>query len=139
VDHHQVEGQSDPSCEGNKLYAGMACGLLVRNEGLGTYTGNIVKGNDSAEQVRVEGEGTHPTLVRNQVSTGPVGILVHEQARGRLEGNVVKDCLQVGIEFRGVGTSPVSDGNVVSGTSFPLLSSAYRYLRMTHLRLNSAS
>jgi F-box protein 11 len=105
-----VRGGADPIVRRNRIHDGVEAGILVYENGRGTFEDNEIFGNALAA-VSVLG-GANPTVRRNRIHDGQGGIHVYENSRGTFEDNDIVANALAGIEVR-EGADPTVRRNQV--------------------------
>lgn len=99
-----VTKSADPRVRRNRIHDSKSSGILVYDQGRGTYEDNDVFGNGLGISVMT---GAEPVVRRNRVFDGKqAGILVHNQGRGTYEDNEMFGNGLAGIEVR-TGAEPI--------------------------------
>ncbi|HVQ08096.1 MAG TPA: right-handed parallel beta-helix repeat-containing protein [Allosphingosinicella sp.] len=94
-----VMNNADPRVRRNRIHHGSQVGILVHNNGRGTYEENEIYGNAFAG-IEVQ-SGADPILRRNRIYDGKASaILVNSQGRGMYEDNEIFGNTYSGIEVR---------------------------------------
>jgi parallel beta-helix repeat protein len=116
---------SAPRVTGNRIHHTHGVAVYYHMGGGGLFSANTISDTD-AEAVEVADPGTEPVVRDNTISDGKsVGVRLHSGASPTVDGNEI--------------SSQGLAGLLVCSCYFRLISSAFRCLRLTHLRLNSAS
>ena len=110
----EVADASNPLVLRNEVADAGGVGLLVRDGGRGDFRENVVV-RAWAGAAELVGEGTDPSFARNKLleCRSGVGVLIHDGASGKLEGNEVSGHPLAGLEV-GARATPLVAKNTIS-------------------------
>ena len=111
-----IRNGADPRLRRNHIHHSPGCGVLVRDNGLGTLEDNDITGNGSPG-VGIE-TGGNPTLRRNQIHDGKSsGVYVRDNGLGTLEDNDITGNPYAGVEIATGGNPTLRRNQIHDGKS----------------------
>lgn len=111
-----IYGEADPHIYGNIIHDGMAAGIFVSYEGLGTIEDNDIYGN-AFSGIEIS-EGGNPTISNNKIHDGDShGIYVYDDGLGTIKDNDIYGNALAGIWIK-EGGNPTVTGNRINKNGY---------------------